>query len=52
MRNNRKINVVRESGKLRREKKKEDMCGEREILIWEEKKGKGMGEREEINEKK
>ena len=34
------------------EKKKEDMCGEREILIWEKKKGIDMGEREEINEKK
>ena len=34
------------------EKKKEDMCGEREILIWEKKKGIDMGEWEEINEKK
>ena len=35
------------------EKKKEDMCGEREILRWEKKKKRiDMGEREEINEKK
>ena len=34
------------------EEKKEDMCGEREILRWEKKKGIDMGEREEINEKK
>ena len=36
------------------EKKKEDMCGEREILRWEKKKKKriDMGKREEINEKK
>ena len=40
MRKNRKIDVVRESGKLRREKKIEDMCGVREILRLEKEKKK------------
>ena len=43
--------MVRESGKLRWEIKKEDMCGwERNIEM--RKKWIDMGEREEINEKK
>ena len=53
MRKIRKIDVVRESRKLRWEKKKEKekrktCMGEREILRWE-KKEIDMGEREEIN---
>ena len=51
MRNNRKINVVRESGKLRREKKGRHVWWERNIDM-REIKGIDMGESEEINEKK
>ena len=50
IRKNWEIDVVRESGKLRWEIKKEDMCGwERNIEM--RKKWIDMGEREEINEK-
>ena len=53
MRKIRKIDVVRESGKLRWEKKKKKTCvGEIEILSWGKKKRIEMGEREEINGKK
>ena len=50
MRKNRKIDVVRESGKLRWEKKGRRVVREK---YWDEKKKKriDMGEREEINEK-
>ena len=46
--------MVRERGKLRWEKKNEEMCGVREILRLGKKKKKGidMDEREEIDEKK
>ena len=49
---NRKIDVVREIGKLRLEKKKEDMCGWERNIEMRKKKGIDMGGREEINEKK
>ena len=48
---NRKIDVVRESGKLRWEKKGRHVWWERNIEM-RKKKGIDMGEREEINEKK
>ena len=44
--------MVRESGKLRREKKGRHVWWERNIDMREKKKGIDMGEREEINEKK
>ena len=47
----RKIDVVRESGKLRWEKKGRHVWWERNIEM-RKKKGIDMGEREEINEKK
>ena len=43
--------MVRESGKLRWEKK-EDMCGWERNIETRKKKGIDMGGREEINEKK
>ena len=49
IRKNRKIDVVRESGKLRWEKKGRRVVREK---YWDEKKKRiDMGEREEINEK-
>ena len=52
MRKNRKIDVVRESGILRWEKKGRHVWWKRNIEMRKKKKGIDMGEREEINEKK